>query len=43
MLDKRRLSSADVAGDDDETLGLIQTVGQVGHGLRVHAALEEKT
>jgi hypothetical protein len=39
---QRRLPGADLAGDDDEALALVQPVLQVGEGALVAAAAEEE-
>ena len=42
QIDERGLAGADLAGDDDEALALMQPVGQMRHGAGVAGAAEEE-
>jgi hypothetical protein len=41
-LDQRGLARADLAGDDDEALALVQPVGEMGVRALMHGAVEEQ-
>ena len=43
IFDEDRLPRPDFAGNDDETLGMVKSVDQIGHRLPVNRALEEET
>src|SRR5262249_52856704 len=43
IFDKDRLASADLAGNDNETFGVVKSVHQIGHRLPVNRAFEKET
>src|ERR1700741_137058 len=42
IVDQDGFAGANLAGDDDKALGVVQAVDQIGHRLPVHAALKKK-